>query len=94
MIVELTKTADVVGRHAQQHLARGHDAPGRPFGIQTVTLQMGGRFFDIEDFLYRLENYVRFQNTTFSVTGRLIQVTNVTLSGGSDDARPHRARRR
>ena len=82
MIVELTKTAEASGVTLNS-ISRGATTAGTPFGIQTVTLQMGGRFFDIEDLLYRLENYVRFQNTTFSVTGRLIQVTNVTLSGGS-----------
>ncbi len=80
MIVELTKTAEESGVTVNS-ISRGATAPGTPFGIQSVTLQMGGRFFDIEDFLYRLEDYVRFQNKTFSVTGRLVQVANVTLTG-------------
>jgi len=82
MIVELTKTATASGVTLST-ISRGATATGAPFGIQSVTLAVTGRFFDVEDFLYRLESYVRFQNTTFSVTGRLLQVTNVSLSGGS-----------
>jgi Tfp pilus assembly protein PilO len=82
MIVELTKTATASGVTLSS-ITRGTTTTGTPFGIQTVTLAVSGRFFDVEDFLYRLESYVRFQNTTFSVTGRLIQVANVTLTGGT-----------
>ena len=82
MIVELTKTATASGVTLST-ISRGATTTGTPFGIQTVTLAITGRFFDVEDFLYRLESYVRFQNTTFSVTGRLLQVTNVSLSGGT-----------
>ena len=57
---------------------------GTPFGLQSVSLQVTGRFFDVEDFLYRLESYVAFRNASFRVTGRLLQVT-------SDD---HHRRRR
>lgn len=82
MIIELTKTATASGVTIGS-ISRGTTSEGTPFGIQTVTLQVTGRFFDVEDFLYRLEDFVRFQNTTFSVTGRLLQVTNVTLTGGT-----------
>ena len=42
----------------------------------------------MEDFLYRLEEYVAFRNASFRVTGRLLQVTQLTLqatpvTGGS-----------
>jgi len=82
MIVELTKTATASGVTLSS-ITRGTTTAGTPFGIQTVTLAVSGRFFDVEDFLYRVESYVRFQNTTFSVTGRLFQVANVTLTGGT-----------
>lgn len=82
MIVELTKTADASGVTLAS-IARGTTSTGAPFGIQTITIQVNGRFFDLEDFLYRVEDYVRFQNTSFSVTGRLIQVTNVSLTGAT-----------
>jgi Tfp pilus assembly protein PilO len=82
LIVELTKTADASGVTINS-ITRGTTSEGTPFGIQTVTLQMTGQFFDIEDFLYRVEDYVRFQNTSYSVTGRLIDMANVTLTGGA-----------
>ena len=62
MMVELTKTATASGVTLSS-ISRGATTTGVPFGIQTVTLAVSGRFFDVEDFLYRLENYVRFQNT-------------------------------
>ena len=46
-----------------------------------MTLQVGGRYFDVEDFLYRLEEYVAFRNASFRVTGRLLQVTQLSLDG-------------
>ena len=82
MIVDLTKTASLSGVKLTS-ISRGATTTGTPFGIQTITLAVTGEFFDVQDFLYRMESYVRFQNTTFSVTGRLLQVTNVSLSGGS-----------
>lgn len=82
MIVELTKTAQLSGVKLTS-ISRGETQEGSPFGVQTVTLALSGRFFDIQDFLYRLESYVRFQNSTFSVTGRLVQVANVALTGGT-----------
>jgi Tfp pilus assembly protein PilO len=82
MIVDLTKTATLSGVKLNS-ISRGGTTTGTPFGIQTITLAVTGEFFDVQDFLYRMESYVRFQNTTFSVTGRLLQVTNVSLSGGS-----------
>jgi Tfp pilus assembly protein PilO len=82
MMIELGKTATASGVTLST-ISRGATADGAPFGIQTVTLAVSGRYFDIEDFLYRLESFVRFQNTTFSVTGRLVQVTNVSLTGGT-----------
>ena len=82
LIVELTKTASSAGVDLTS-IARGTSSPGTPFGIQTVNLQVSGQFFEIEDFLYRLENYVAYRNADFSVTGRLLQVANVTLTGGA-----------
>lgn len=82
LIVDLTKTATLSGVDLDS-ISRGTTTPGTPFGVQTITLTVAGEFFDVQDFLYRTESYVRFQNTTFSVTGRLLQVTNVSLTGGT-----------
>ena len=82
MIIELTKTTDVSGVELSS-ITRGTTMPGSPFGVQTVNLSVTGRFFDVEDFLYRLESYVAFRNASFRVTGRLLQVTALTLTGGA-----------
>jgi Tfp pilus assembly protein PilO len=78
LIIELTKTAEASGVGITS-IARGTTTPGSPFGIQTLTVQVSGRFFDVEDFLYRLEEYVAFRNASFRVTGRLLQVTQLTM---------------
>jgi Tfp pilus assembly protein PilO len=85
LIVELTKTASSAGVDLTS-IARGTSSLGQPFGIQTVNLQLSGHFFEVEDFLYKLESYVSFSNTDFRVTGRLLQVASVTLSGGAGTA--------
>jgi type IV pilus assembly protein PilO len=82
MIVELTKTTDVSGIDLTS-ITRGTTQVGTPFGVQTVNLTLSGRFFDVEDFLYRLESYVAFRNASFRVTGRLLQVTSLSLTGGA-----------
>jgi Tfp pilus assembly protein PilO len=78
LIIELSKTADASGV-AVTSIARGTTSAGSPFGIQTLTLQVTGRYFDVEDFLYRLEEYVAFRNASFRVTGRLLQVTQLSI---------------
>ena len=82
LIIELTGTADVSGVDLNS-ITRGATQPGTPFGLQSVTLQVTGSFFDVEDFLYRLESYVAFRNASFRVTGRLLEVKTLTISGGA-----------
>ncbi len=82
LIVQLTKTASSSGVSLVS-ISRGESKVGTPFGIQTVNLQVSGRFFDVEDFLHRLESYVAFQNEDFRVTGRLLQVATITMTGGT-----------
>jgi Tfp pilus assembly protein PilO len=82
LIIELTKTAEASGV-AVAGITRGTTTDGSPFGIQTLTLQVNGRYFDVEDFLYRLEEYVAFRNASFRVTGRLLQVTQLTLQSAA-----------
>ena len=82
LIIELTKTAEASGVTVTS-ITRGTVAPGTPFGIQAVSIQVGGRYFDVEDFLYRLEEYVAFRNASFRVTGRLLQVTNLSMTAST-----------
>lgn len=83
LIVDLTKTASSAGVTLDT-ISRGDSSPGAPFGIQTVTISISGRFFDVEDFLHRLEDYVAWRNEDFRVTGRLLQVTNLGVSPSGD----------
>ncbi len=39
-----------------------------------------GGYFDVEDFLYRLENYVDYRNGQFLVTGRMFSVVSLALT--------------
>ena len=80
LIIELTKTAEASGVSITS-IARGTTSAGVPFGIQTVTIQVSGRYFDVEDFLYRLESYVAFRNSGFRSTGRLIDVATLSITG-------------
>ena len=82
LIIELTRTSDASGVDLNS-ISRGGTTPGSPFGIQVVSLQVTGRFFDIQDFVYRLENYVAFRNASFRVTGRLLEIQSITMSGGA-----------
>ena len=95
LIIELSKTAEASGVSVTS-IARGTTTPGSPYGIQALTLQVSGRYFDVEDFLYRLEEYVAFRNASFRVTGRLLQVTQLTLQAARrlDDRVPAPAARR
>ena len=85
LIIELSKTADASGVTVTS-IARGTTTPGSPFGIQQIKLQVKGRYFDVEDFLYRLEEYVAFRNASFRVTGRLLQVTTLQMAADASTA--------
>ena len=51
--------------------------------IVPLELKFEGSFFDVNDFLYRIENYARMEGNDVNVTGRLISV--VTLKIGAPD---------
>jgi type IV pilus assembly protein PilO len=85
LIIELTRTSDASGVDLNS-ITRGATVTGTPYGLQSVTLQVTGRFFDVEDFLYRLESYVAFRNASFRVTGRLLEVKMMSVTAGAADA--------
>ena len=66
-------------RHASS-VTPGATAPGVPFSLQSIQLEFDGAYFDVEDFLYRLENYVDYRNGQFLVTGRMFSVVSLTLA--------------
>jgi Tfp pilus assembly protein PilO len=79
LIVELGKTAEASGVSLVS-ITRGETKEGTPFGIQAITLQVEGQYFDLEDFFYRLENYVDFHNQKFRAEGRLLQLVNIQMT--------------
>ena len=75
------------------NITRGETLEGTPFGVQAINLQVEGQYFDLEDFFYRLENYVDFHNNKFRAEGRLlqlvsIQVTNDASAGNVQSSSP------
>jgi len=55
-------------------------AAGVPFSVQPIQLEFDGRYFDVEDFLYRVENYVNLRNGQFNVTGRMFSVVSIAFT--------------
>lgn len=91
LIVELNDTAEQAGVTIS-NISRGTLQNGQPFGIQTLTLTVSGRFFDVVDFVYRVEDYVAIRNKQVRATGRLLQMSNLQIasnaSSSSEDASP------
>ncbi len=86
-IVELTTTAQSSGL-TMISVTPQPTAPGVPFSVQPIQLEFDGGYFDAEDFLYRLENYVDYRNGQFLVTGRMFSVVNLSLTKSSTQDYP------
>ena len=83
LIIELTKTVEASGVHFTSITQRHHDSRHTVWHPDPHPVVVSGRYFDVEDFLYRLEEYVAFRNASFRVTGRLLQVTQLHVQGGT-----------
>jgi len=77
-IVSLTQTAKASGLMLT-NLAPQEVATGVPFAVQPIQVIVDGNYFDVEDFLYRVENDVEVRNQQFVVTGRLFAVVGVSF---------------
>lgn len=86
-IIELTQTSKVSGLDFIG-VTPSLPQPGTPFGVQSIALKLHGHFFDAEDYLYRLENYVQYRNDDFVVSGRLVQPVSITLNAVPTDTDP------
>lgn len=86
-IVELTETAKLSGLDFLG-FTPSVASTGSPFGMQSMTIKLQGTYFDLEDYLYRLESYVQFRNDDFLVTGRLLQPVNLQLGPANDATLP------
>jgi Tfp pilus assembly protein PilO len=78
-VIGLTQTAQSSGL-AVLTITPQSTAPGVPFSVQPIALEFDGAYFDVEDFLYRLENYVDYRNGQFLVSGRMFAVVNMSLA--------------
>jgi type IV pilus assembly protein PilO len=85
LIIDLGKTADAAGVDLV-NITREMTQAGEPYGVQAVTLEVEGRFFDVEDFLYRVESYVAFRNSGFRATGRLVDMASLSVSADTAEA--------
>ncbi|RPI31991.1 MAG: hypothetical protein EHM52_00880, partial [Actinomycetota bacterium] len=85
LIVELNQTAELAGVTISS-ISRGSLQNGQPFGIQTLTLSVTGRFFDVVDFVYRVEDYVAVRNTQVKATGRLLQMSSLQMTANASTA--------
>ena len=80
LIIELQQTATDAGVQFMDI------KPGTPVAGESGTtivpfqLKFEGTFFDVSDFLYRIENYARMQGTEVNVTGRLISVVTLKIA--------------
>ena len=83
LIVELTAATKASGM-AFVGITPSDPVQGAPFSVQPLTVQLEGRYFDLEDFLYRLEDYVQYRNENYLVTGRLLQVGALEIDRAFD----------
>lgn len=85
VIIELTQTAEQSGLDFT-HLSPGAVTAGNTFSVQPITLTFTGGYFDLEDFLFRLESFVEYRNSEFLVTGRMLQVSQMQITpvGGAE----------
>ncbi len=75
----------------QTHVKLGEATPSAGTDYAGVTgtpfqLSVDGKFFDVQDFLYRLHNRVRVENGRLKIKGRLLAVTKADLSPGGGEA--------
>jgi uncharacterized protein (UPF0335 family) len=85
-IIELTQTAKASGLKLTG-MSPGDLMVGAPFSIQPFDLVFTGRYFDVEDFLYRIESFVEYRNDTLLVSGHMFHVVGITIDEG-DPAYP------
>jgi len=79
VIIELTQTAQQSGLDFTR-IQPGAVTAGGVFSVEPITLTFSGAYYDLEDFLFRLESYVEYRNNAFLVTGRLLQVGQIQVA--------------
>lgn len=74
LIVELQQSANEAGIDFMKIEPGDAVAGGDSNAVIPFELQFQGRFLDVNDFLYRVENYARMEGNDVNVSGRLISV--------------------
>ena len=83
LMIELQQTATDAGVQFMD-IKPGAPVSGTPGAtVIPLELKIEGSFFDVNDFLYRVENYARMEGNDVNVSGRLVNV--VTISIGQPD---------
>lgn len=81
LIIELNKSADQAGidfakiTPSTEVLVAGQT-------VVPLEMKFEGRFFDVNDFLYRVENYARIEGSDVNVSGRFVSVVDILLQEG------------
>lgn len=78
LIIELNQSASQAGIDFVQITP---DTPIIVSGdtVVPMDLKFEGRFFDVNDFLYRVENYARIEGSDVNVSGRFVSVVEILL---------------
>ena len=79
MIVEMQSTADLAGIKFMKIVPDTAVAGVAGGTIVPFELNFQGEYYDVTDFLYRVENFARMEGTNVNVTGRLISVVTLEL---------------
>ncbi len=80
MIVELQTTANDAGIKFMKIAPETPVAGTAGTTIVPFELNFQGLIIDVNDFLYRVENYARMEGNDVTVTGRLISVVTIEMS--------------
>jgi hypothetical protein len=81
LIVELQKSANDAGIDFVK-IEPDLPVPGAGATIIPIEMKFEGRFFDVNEFLYRVENYARMEGSEVNVSGRFLSVVEIKLEEG------------
>lgn len=79
LIVELQASANDAGIKFMKIVPETPIAGKQGATVVPITLEFQGQYYDVNDFLYRVENYARMEGNDISVSGRLINVVTLDL---------------
>jgi Tfp pilus assembly protein PilO len=87
LIVELQKSASDSGIEFVK-IEPNLPTPGAGATIIPIEMKFEGRFFDVNEFLYRVENYARLEGSEVNVSGRFLSVVELKMEEGEFDGWP------